>query len=162
MALPRAAAPLLRALGSERGRKLDARVVRFTGHSPYAALFARQIGSSYRRPIAVTTIGRRSGRRRTIAISYTELPDGFAIVASAGGSPREPHWLANLREDPVAWVHLGRREIPVRASILEGDAKQPLWDEICARVPLYADYQAKAGRDIPVVVLRPEPGRAGR
>ena len=45
----------------------------------------------------------------------------------------------------------------MRADILEGDAKEPLWSETVARAPIFGEYQKTAGRDIPIVVLRPTP-----
>ena len=154
MSLPAPARPLLDWMGGDRGRKLDAEIVRRTGHSLYGWLFARNIGVQYHAPLALTTIGHRSGRLHTIAIAYSTTPDGsIAVVGSAGGSEREPHWLRNLRANPAAWVHVARRTTPVRAVVLEGAAKQPLWDQSCARAPIFGEYQARVARDIPVVVL---------
>ena len=150
---------LLRFFPSRRGQRLDAAAVRWVGHSPFSWLLARDHGLPYRRPLALTTTGRRSGRPHTIAISHGTTSDGaWTIVASNGGADREPHWLLNLRADPRATVHVARRRHDVRAEILHGDAKQELWEEITARAPVYARYQAGTTRDIPVVVLRPVPG----
>jgi F420H(2)-dependent quinone reductase len=100
-------------------------------------------------------VGRRTGQPHTIAISYGEVPGGWSIVASNGGSDREPHWLLNLRASPSAVVHVGRRRVPIVADVLQGPAKAGLWEEIVARAPVYGRYQAGTARDIAVVVLRP-------
>src|SRR5688572_20076750 len=123
MALPRAVMPLFNFMATPRGRKIDGRLVRYSGHSLFSFLFARNMGRPYRPPLALVTVGHRTGRLHTIAISYSTGREGVvAVVGSAGGGAREPDWLRNLRVNPTAWVFIARREIPVLATILEGDA----------------------------------------
>jgi deazaflavin-dependent oxidoreductase (nitroreductase family) len=87
-----------------------------------------QPGWRYRAPLALTTIGRRSGRFHTVGLAYYDEGDGWVVVGSAGGSEVEPHWVRNIRANPAAWVHLHRHTTPVLAHVLEGEAKRPLWD----------------------------------
>lgn len=162
MAVPRPLRPLLSVLGTPRGIRFDAACVRRTGHSPYSYLYGLgtagrglRRATPYRPPLALTTIGRRSGERRTVALAYYELDGAWAVVGSNGGSPTEPHWVRNLRSNPAAWVHLGRRTTPVLAEVQDGDAKRAAWEMITARVPLFARFQEGVARDIPIVVLRP-------
>jgi deazaflavin-dependent oxidoreductase (nitroreductase family) len=162
MTVPRIVRPLMTYLGSPRGAHVDAKAIRYTGHSPYSLLFRldmRRPGtrptSPYRPPLALTTIGRRSGRLHTVGLAYYDIDDGWAVVGSAGGSASEPHWVRNVRANPAAFVHLHRRMTPVLAEVLEGPAKQPIWSIITAKVPLFEQFQANVARDIPIVVLRP-------
>ena len=166
MSLPKPLQPVFKWMMTRRGLHLDAWIVRLTGRSFFSWLMARNMGLPKRDrnaprmsgPITVETIGRTSGKRRMIAIAAGYLPDGlFSIVGSAGGSPKEPDWLKNLRANPTARIWANRRKIPVRAEILEGDAKEPLWSETVARAPIFGEYQKNAGRDIPIVVLHPQP-----
>jgi F420H(2)-dependent quinone reductase len=163
--LPGPARPVLEFFASPRGGRIDAQLLRLTGHSPYAYLYGMDMGRRgwrYRAPLALTTIGRRSGRLRTVGLAYYDVDDdrgdgdaAWAVVGSAGGSEVEPHWVRNVRDNPVAWVHLHRRTTAVLAAVLDGDAKRPIWDAITAQVPLFDSFQAGVQRDIPVVVLRP-------
>jgi deazaflavin-dependent oxidoreductase (nitroreductase family) len=156
--LPAPLRPVKDYLGTPRGRRLDARFVRVIGHSPYSYLYGLDLGTagrSYRPPLALTTIGRRSGRLHTVALAYYEVDGAWAVVGSAGGSETEPQWVTNLRADPVAWVHLHRRSTPVLGEVLDGEAKRPIWDTITARVPLFGSFQEGVSRGIPIVVLRP-------
>ena len=164
MALAKPLQPVLRFMKSPRGTRVDVPIVRYTGRSLLGTLLARDMGRTPHRggragaesgPMTLTTIGHRTGRLHTIAISYRRTPDGaIAIIGSAGGAPRDPHWVRNLRSNPAAWVTIGRRRIPVHATVLQGEEKQPLWELITTAAPIFAEYQVKAGRDIPVVVLR--------
>jgi deazaflavin-dependent oxidoreductase (nitroreductase family) len=150
--------PVFAFLGTPRGQKLDATILRRSGHSPYAYLYGRdmdQRGWRYRAPLALTTIGRRSGRFHTVGLAYYDEGDGWVVVGSAGGSEVEPHWVRNIRANPAAWVHLHRHTTPVLAHVLEGEAKRPLWDGITERVPLFDRFQEGVTRDIPLVVLTP-------
>ena len=166
MALSKPLQPVFKWMATRRGLHLDAWIVRLTGWSLFSWLMARNMGLPKRDrsaprvsgPITVETIGRTSGQRRLIAIAAGYLPDGtFSIVGSAGGSPKEPDWLKNLRVNPTARIWVQHKLLHVQADILEGDAKEPLWSETVARAPIFGEYQKRAGRDIPIVVLRPQP-----
>jgi len=164
MSLPKPLRPVFTWMATKRGLHLDAWIVRLTGRSFFSWLMAKNMDLPKRDahaprtsgPITVETIGRKSGKRRMIAIAAGWLPDGtYSIVGSAGGSPKEPDWLRNLRANPTARIWVQRKQHSVRADILEGDAKEPLWSETVARAPIFGEYQTRAGRDIPIVVLRP-------
>jgi deazaflavin-dependent oxidoreductase (nitroreductase family) len=158
MALRQPQRLLLSWLGTDRGRRFDSKVLDVTGHSPYSYLYGKDLGASrknYRPPMNLTTIGRRSGRRHTVALASFPMEGGWAVVGSAHGSVTEPHWVRNARANPAAWVRLARRTTPVTATVLDGAARAPVWAMITARAPLFDDFQAKVEREIPVVVLRP-------
>ena len=115
---PRAVRPLMRFLGSPRGMRIDAQALKYTGHSPYSILFRldmRRPGSPpstpYRPPLALTTIGHRSGRLHTVGLAYYDIDDGWAVVGSAGGSAREPHWVrrvVNVKQESVTLARATR------------------------------------------------------
>ena len=50
--------------------------------------------------VLVTTNGRKSGEKRTIAIIGKQVGDNFVIIASKGGSPVHPLWYLNILADP--------------------------------------------------------------
>jgi deazaflavin-dependent oxidoreductase (nitroreductase family) len=161
MALRRFERWLLHRLGTPQGWHLDARILNLTGHSPYGYLYGKDLGGTrrtYRPPIALTTIGRRSGELHTVALAYFDVDDGWAVIGSAHGSPTEPHWVRNLRANGAAWVRLARHTTPVTGTVLDGDAKGPLWDRLTARAPIFAGFQESSGRDIPIVLLRRRSG----
>jgi deazaflavin-dependent oxidoreductase (nitroreductase family) len=161
MTVPRVVRPLYDFLGTPRGNRLDANVLRYSGHSPYSYLYGlemspgRRRATPYRPPLALTTIGRKSGRLHTVGLAYFEFDGEWVLVGSGGGSNVEPHWVRNSRANPAAWVHLHRRTTPVLAEVLDGDAKQPFWTRISKKAPIFDEFQASVDRDIPLVVLRP-------
>ena len=149
---------VLSMLGTKRGHHVDSRILELTGHSPYSYLYGKDLGGTrrtYRPPLNLTTIGRRSGKLHTVALAYFATADGWAVVGSANGSELEPHWVGNVRDNSAAWVRLRRRTTPVSATVLEGQEKLPIWTEITARTPVFDSFQNGVARDIPIVVLRP-------
>jgi deazaflavin-dependent oxidoreductase (nitroreductase family) len=103
--------------------------------------------------LLLTTSGRKSGRPRTTPVAYTRDGDRLLVYASKGGAPEDPDWFRNLVADPEVTVEVGPGRYAATAVPLEGEERDRLWAEHTARWPHFADYQAKAGRLIPVVAL---------
>lgn len=104
------------------------------------------------------TTGRRTGRARTNALIYARDADAVLVVASNGGAPKAPDWLANLTANPKSEIQIGRRRIPVIARpTLPGDPDYARRWSIANAVNSnrYTQYQRKTQRTIPIVELRP-------
>lgn len=106
--------------------------------------------------LLLTTRGRKSGRERTTPLLYHRDGDEFIVVASNGGDPRHPAWYLNLRSDPTVRVQVGSRRVVCLARVATPEERARLWPALLARYPGYSDYEKRAGREIPVVVLRPQ------
>lgn len=165
MTVPGPLRPLMHYLETPPGRRLDANIIRYSGHSLYSQLYRVETTgqwkpTNYRPPLALTTIGRRSGALHTVGLAYFDLDDAWAVVGSNGGAETEPHWVRNLRANPAAWVHLLRRRgTPVTGEVLDGEAKREIWQRFAARAPVFDKFQQGVTRDIPIVVLRPRAAR---
>jgi deazaflavin-dependent oxidoreductase (nitroreductase family) len=104
-----------------------------------------------RQLLLLTTKGARSGEPRTVVIGYRPLGDAYAGIASNNGAPKPPSWFHNLMADPNATVEVGPDKLQVTARVAEGDERDQ-----AARVIEYLEQeQAKAGREIPVVLFEP-------
>jgi deazaflavin-dependent oxidoreductase (nitroreductase family) len=117
-----------------------------------------RIGASIggRPMLLLRTVGKRTGQERTSALLYVPHGDAYAVIASKGGDPKHPGWYHNLVAHPDVEVQVGRKRIPVRARVAEGDERAKLWtraDEI--NKGGYTSYQEKTDRVIPVVILDP-------
>jgi len=145
---------LNRILLGPHGGKLDRIAVRWLGYSPMSRAYAAQHGlKDESRTLLLVTKGRRTGRRRPVALSYFELGGHLIVVGSKGGAPSDPAWVANLRADPEAVIHVGRRKRRVRARIAAGEERAALWQRLAAEVPTYARFQEQVSREIPLVIL---------
>jgi F420H(2)-dependent quinone reductase len=101
-------------------------------------------------------VGAKTGTKRTSALLYVPEGDSFVVIASKGGDPKHPGWYHNLMANPDVDVQVGRKTIPVRARVAEGEERERLWkraDEI--NKGGYSNYQTRTDRKIPVVVLEP-------
>lgn len=120
-------------------------------------------GHMWRRPgvdkavptLVLTTTGRKSGQRYLNPLIYGLTNGSHVIVASKGGSPEHPGWYLNLVADPVVEVQVPGRKFKARARISTGAERAALWKQMAELFPNYTDYQQKAAREIPVVVLDP-------
>jgi len=79
------------------------------------------------------TIGRRTGRPRTIEIWFAT--DGRRVYLLAGGRERA-HWVRNIAADPRVRLRIGGRTVAGRARAIEGEANEPI-----ARRLLAGKYQ---------------------
>lgn len=107
--------------------------------------------------LELTTIGRKSGRPRTVMLtSPVQEGDALVIVASRGGDDTHPAWFLNLQDDPEVQVALGGdAKQPYRAEITDAETRARLWPAITTDHQNYADYQSRTDREIPVVLLHP-------
>jgi deazaflavin-dependent oxidoreductase (nitroreductase family) len=99
-------------------------------------------------------LGARSGIERVTPLAYTRHGDGrYLITASSGGSPAHPGWYHNLKAHPAVEIEVGAETFTVRAEELDGAARDALWPELLAASPSLREYQARAGRRIPLLRL---------
>ena len=109
----------------------------------------------YGRFLVLHTTGRRSGQPRTTPLSYTKDGDTYVVIASDGGAPRHPDWYLNLQDDPDVEIDVGGRRSLARAETVTGDERDRLWRRAVRSYGGYTGYQARTGRQIPVVRLSP-------
>ena len=104
--------------------------------------------------LLLTTIGRKTGRSRTVPLIYLADGERLIVVGSMGGAATHPAWWRNLRAQPEAWVEVAGRRWAVRAEEARGDERERLWGRLLAIFPGFAAYQRATNRSIPVVILR--------
>ena len=105
--------------------------------------------------LLLTTIGKKSGQKRTSPLLYLEENGAYFIVASMGGMSKHPLWYANLLANPDVEVEIGTRKQAMKARVLAEDEKAAVWPKLVAMYPDYADYQKRTDRRIPVIKLSP-------
>ena len=103
-------------------------------------------------------VGARTGTKRTSALLYLADGRNLVIVASKGGFPKHPAWYHNLRANPDTTVQVGAERRWVHARTATQEERARLWPRVVEVYRLYADYQARTGREIPLVILEPRSG----
>jgi deazaflavin-dependent oxidoreductase (nitroreductase family) len=103
--------------------------------------------------IIVTMRGAKSGSVRKIGLMRVEHNGEYALIASKGGAPKDPAWVANLRAYPnEVLIQDGAEPFTVEVREVSGDERQVWWERGVAAYPSYAEYQQKTERQIPVFV----------
>lgn len=107
--------------------------------------------------LLLTTLGRRSGRERTVVLRF--LPDGDAMVVIATNDDADtaPAWDLNLSADPRARVEVDGRRLPVRAVELPAQEADAWWNRMVECSPSRASYRRATSR--PFAVLRLVPNK---
>jgi deazaflavin-dependent oxidoreductase (nitroreductase family) len=100
-------------------------------------------------------VGARSGTLRTTPLLYVRDGEDLVLIASKGGFPKHPAWFHNLMANPDTTAQVGPQRLPVHAGEAAPEERDRLWALADAAYPGYRDYRARAGREIPIVVLEP-------
>ena len=106
--------------------------------------------------IVVTHVGNKTGAVRKTPLMRVADGDGYVLIGSQGGAPKDPVWVHNLRANPAVTIRDATSTQKMRArEVKDGPERARLWDLAVAAFPPYADYQNKTERRIPV--FRAEP-----
>ena len=105
--------------------------------------------------LILTTTGRRSGKAHKVPLGYLMDGDSYVVIASYGGSTRNPDWYLNIVCEPRAFVQVNGHRISVTAQIADTVARDRLWTQVVAKAPLYQKFQDRTIRQIPMVLLTP-------
>ncbi|CRZ14703.1 nitroreductase family deazaflavin-dependent oxidoreductase [Mycolicibacterium neworleansense] len=99
------------------------------------------------------TTGARSGQPRLSPLAYLEVDGRMLIVGSYAGGPKDPAWVHNLRANPKARIEVGTDAYDVVSRELPADERDAAYPKIVEAAPVFAEYQAKTSRAIPLFEL---------
>ncbi len=103
--------------------------------------------------LILTTLGRRSGKPRRLALIYGQDDDRYIVVASKGGAARHPEWYLNLLDNPGVQVQVLADRFRANARTATPEEHKALWPRMAEIWPAYNQYQKKTDRQIPLVIL---------
>jgi len=102
----------------------------------------------------VETIGRKTGKKRTIPIACYPYKGSVAVSASNSGSDKNPAWYLNMVANPEVSVRLGRETFKACAEVVSDEERDELWQQIVNNNKHQGEYLEKTRRKIPLVWLR--------
>lgn len=106
--------------------------------------------------IIVTNIGNKTGAVRKTPLMRVKVGDGYVLVGSYGGRPKDPVWVHNLRANPDVEIRDATEVFKMRVrEVTEDPERARLWAASAKAFPTYDEYQAKAPRTIPVFIAEP-------
>ena len=103
--------------------------------------------------VLLHTVGAKSGQPRLSPLAYLEIDGKALVVGSYAGAPKDPAWVHNLRADPNARIEIGAEAYDVTARELPADERDATYPKIVEKAPVFAEYQAKTSRAIPLFEL---------
>ena len=103
--------------------------------------------------LLITTQGRKTGETRVNPLMH--LPDGdrWIVFASKGGAPKSPDWYHNLVANPIVTLEVGEETFEAEATVVTGEERDLLYARQSHLFPMFAEYERRATRKIPVVAL---------
>lgn len=104
--------------------------------------------------LALTVVGRKSGKPRTIQLAYHADGEDYLVVASAMGQVRHPAWRYNLEANPDVEVQVRGERFGAVATVLDDDEKGRVWPAIKRTIPQMNVYERRTDRNIRVFRLR--------
>ena len=105
--------------------------------------------------LLLTSSGRSTGEPRPSPLIYQEIDGAYVVLASKGGMDKHPLWYLNLQANPRCQLQVSVKSVAAVARTAEGDERASLWQTMTDFYPLYAEYQSRTSRVIPIVVLDP-------
>ena len=106
--------------------------------------------------IIVTHKGNQTGAIRKIPLMRVKVDEGYVLVGSMGGQPKNPVWVYNLRAHPDVEIRDATEVHKMRAREVTDDSERKrLWEASVMAFPQYAEYQEKTTRTIPVFLAEP-------
>jgi len=105
--------------------------------------------------LLLTTVGRKSGQKRTVALVFLQDGEHLVIVASLAGYDHNPAWYVNLQANPRCEVQLDDKKSKATARDATDAERRALWPRLTALLPLWDLFQKQTDRAFPIVILTP-------
>jgi deazaflavin-dependent oxidoreductase (nitroreductase family) len=108
------------------------------------------------KPVIILTFkGAKSGKIRKTPLMRIEHNGIYAVVASNAGAPTHPFWYKNIVANPIVELQDGAVKQDSRVREVSGEEKNEWWERADAAYPEFPACRARAGREIPILVLEP-------
>ncbi len=122
----------------------------------YRMLGGRLVG---RNMLILTTVGRRTGRRRSTPVFFVSDAGDYVVIASNGGEDRYPGWWHNIRANPNVEVEIGRKRVACTARRVEDTADADrLFSRLSGVYGGYQEYRRRTKRELTLFRLTPSSG----
>ncbi|HZC05775.1 MAG TPA: nitroreductase family deazaflavin-dependent oxidoreductase [Ktedonobacterales bacterium] len=105
--------------------------------------------------LKLTTVGRKTGKARTVELIYFRDGPAYVVTASNGGRARNPGWFFNVQSNPEVTIEAHGVRRRAVAEVAAPDKRQALWARLMQIAPYYAGYEKRSPRVIPMALVRP-------
>src|SRR5581483_63433 len=106
--------------------------------------------------LLLTSTGRKSGKQRTVLLSYIEDASSYVIAATNGGRDSHPGWFLNIQVHPQVTLQVKNQIMRADAEIAGPEQRRELWMRLVQGAPqVYEGLQKRTSRAFPLVIFRP-------
>ena len=105
--------------------------------------------------LLLTTVGRRSGEARITPLFYLRAGENLVVVASRGGTSRNPDWYQNIESTPQVTIQIAEQTRAMMARPANEEERQELWPKLVSMFRVWERFQQRSSRNFPVVILSP-------
>ena len=106
--------------------------------------------------VMLTTLGAKTGRKRSVPLVAIPDGDNVLLIASYFGRQHHPAWYHNLIAHSQAWLTAQRHTAEyVAREVLESE-RDTCWQRAVSLYAGYAAYKRRAKRLIPIMLLAPK------
>lgn len=106
--------------------------------------------------IIVTNHGRRTGAIRKTPLMRVVDGGNYILIASQGGSPKNPVWYYNLKSNPNVEIQDKTKVYSMKVrEVTDPRERQRLWGIAVGAYLPYDEYQNRTERTIPIFVAEP-------
>jgi deazaflavin-dependent oxidoreductase (nitroreductase family) len=107
--------------------------------------------------IIMHTLGARSGSEHLVPLRAIPAGDDLLVFGSAHGKVTHPDWYYNMKANPEFEIEIGAEIRRVRAEEVTGEERNQLFAAHKTRYPVFAEYEQRLPRTIPVMRLERRP-----
>ena len=105
--------------------------------------------------IHLTTIGAKTGLKRSIAVLGIPEGDEIILIASNFAKNKNPSWYYNLKKNPTAWIRSNGKTRMYLAREADPDNYDHYWNAALNAHIGYDSYRQRSTRKIPILILSP-------
>ena len=105
--------------------------------------------------LLLTTVGKKSGQQRTVALVFLQHGADVVIVASLAGYDQNPAWYGNLEASKACWIQLDHEKSKAVARDATDSERRELWPQLIKLLPLWDLFQRQTTRPFPIVIVTP-------
>ncbi len=144
----------------ERTASLD--LIRSDAHADVEAYLANPAGRSTGQnaqggfpTLLLTTIGRKSGEKRTTPAVFMRNGNDLVVVGSLAGYDEHPAWVRNLNANPQCWLQLDFDKYTATSRDATEAERKALWPDLVKVFPAWGYFQLQTERPFAIKVLTP-------
>lgn len=113
----------------------------------YRKTGGKVLGAMFGSPVLLlTTIGRKTGKQRTVPLIYTRDGSHYAVIATD-----YPAWHKNLKHISRAMIEVAGQQHVVVARSAEAETEQRLWAQFIAQSPAFRSQKDRGHHEILVL-----------